>query len=139
MAPTDNTGASVGAAPVQATTTTTADVLHLLGDPCAVRITTGEQDIGLGRNQLQQIFTAMIISTIRRGTAILSHVVRARVRTGTGRNGHRSAAAAAAASAATGNRGRGLILLLLLLLLPMLNRRRRLPVVMVVGMNSTHR
>lgn len=138
MAPTDNTGASVGAAPA-------ADVLqwNLLW-LIAVRISTiggnggssqfGEQD-SIGRKQLQQILTAaMIISTIRRGSAILSHVVRARVRTGTGRNGHRGAAAAASAATATGNRRRGLILLLL----PLLNRHRRLPVVMIMGMNPTY-
>lgn len=139
MAPTDNTGASVGAAPA-------ADVLqwNLLG-LIAVRISTiggdggggsqfGEQD-SIGRKQLQQILTAaMIISTIRRRSAILSHVVRARIRTGTGRNGHRGAAAAASAATATGNRGRGLILLLL----PLLNRHRRLPVVMIMGMNPTY-
>lgn len=140
VASTENTGARVGAAPDM-----TADVLQgNLLDPfaaaaaAAVRIITigcgggggscgqlGVQD-SIGRKHLQQILIAMIISTIRRRSAILSHVVRARVRTGTGRNGHRGAAAAASAATATGNRGRGLILL------PLLHRRRRLPVVMVV-------
>lgn len=99
MAPTDDTGASVGAAPAAA-----RGVLERNFPDLGCQF--GEQNSSIGRKpQPQQILTAIVaISTIRRRSAVLSHVMRARVWTGTGRHGHRgAAAAAAAASAATGS------------------------------------
>lgn len=101
MTPTDDTGASVGAAPAAAARGVLERNFPDLG--CGGQF--GEQNSSIGRKpQPQQILTAIVaISTIRRRSAVLSHVVRARVRTGTRRHGHWGAAAAAAASAATGS------------------------------------